>query len=344
MDSLPCAMTLSTLKVRISSSPSLSFPLSCAHKNPLFSRRWKGQKAPLKNTTGWASERKRERERERERERASSTGKGERHGGLKFACVCWLRLIVWVCVCVCVCVCEYAVLDIVRGKKGENNWFWGEEWEGIEHRVTKGVKEEEGGKWMVWEREEGLCGVKVEETDRWQKAVISIPEERVIPSTQCPCPVPTAIKNPEQPVHCAEKTQYTAGWMALWPLATPRGTAETSTQVEPEGGISSASAGRQHHPNAAPQMSPLRCQCVFIGIEERASSSCCAFVCLLFFCLFFVPFPVWAFFASGHYDWVLPGGSDWFTQPAVSSHKLGTRQPVCVRVFLWLLRRCLTGY
>lgn len=51
------------------------------------------------------------------------------------------------------------MLDIVRGQrwgggtKGENNWF----------RVTKGVKEEE--KWMAKEKEEGVCGVKVEETD-----------------------------------------------------------------------------------------------------------------------------------------------------------------------------------
>lgn len=32
-------------------------------------------------------------------------------------------------------------------------------------RVTRGVKEEEVEKWMVKEGEEGVCGVKVEETD-----------------------------------------------------------------------------------------------------------------------------------------------------------------------------------
>lgn len=31
--------------------------------------------------------------------------------------------------------------------------------------MTKGVKEEEVEKWMVKEREEGVCGVKVEERD-----------------------------------------------------------------------------------------------------------------------------------------------------------------------------------
>lgn len=90
-----CKMTFSThwtttLKVRISSSlscsPSLSFPLSCVHKNPLFSRRWKGQKPPLKNTTGWASEWKREHVR-----------RGEQDGASKCVQV----------VCVCVCASDY---------------------------------------------------------------------------------------------------------------------------------------------------------------------------------------------------------------------------------------------
>lgn len=98
------------------------------------------------------------------------------------------------------------------GQKRENNWF----------RVTKGVKEEEVEKWVMKEREEGVCGAKVEETDLWQKAVISIPEERVIPSTQCPCPVSAAIKKPQQPVHTALKRLNTARLEWLWPLSTPR--------------------------------------------------------------------------------------------------------------------------
>lgn len=41
------------------------------------------------------------------------------------------------------------------GQKRENNWF----------RMTKGVKEEEVEKWVMKEREEGVCGAKVEEID-----------------------------------------------------------------------------------------------------------------------------------------------------------------------------------
>lgn len=47
MDSLYCEMTCSTLKVRVSSSSSLSFPLSCPHKNALFSTEMKGTKATI---------------------------------------------------------------------------------------------------------------------------------------------------------------------------------------------------------------------------------------------------------------------------------------------------------
>jgi len=69
-------------------------------------------------------------------------------------------------------VCEYAVLDIARGQRWEsganrqNNCFSGEDCERIEHRVTKGVKKEEVEIWVVKDRKEGVCGMKVEETDR----------------------------------------------------------------------------------------------------------------------------------------------------------------------------------
>lgn len=108
-------------------------------------------------------------------------------------------------------------------------------------RVTRGVKEEEVEKWMVKEGEEGVCGVKVEETDRWQKMLISIPVESIIPSTQCPCPVSTATKNPQQPVHCAEKTQYIPTWMVVSAVLTTAAqtqrwterTVQTSLQAVP---------------------------------------------------------------------------------------------------------------
>lgn len=57
----------------------------------------------------------------------------------------WLRLIMF----------EYAGCLTLGVGGGVGGWF----------RVTRGVKEEEV-KWMVMEGEEGVCGVKVEETDR----------------------------------------------------------------------------------------------------------------------------------------------------------------------------------
>lgn len=167
-------------------SPSISFPLSCIHKNPLSFRRWKGQKPPFKNTTGWVSE----------------WVRGEQDWAPK-VCVVYVCNCVWLCV-IMLCLTSWGGRDV--GKKRGNNWFWGEDWERTEHRVTKGVKERE--KWTGKERERGggmwsEAGGK----DQWQKTVISIPEGRVIPSTQCSCPVSTSIKNPLQEVHCTEKTQ-----------------------------------------------------------------------------------------------------------------------------------------
>lgn len=131
------------------------------------------------------------------KERPTSMGRAVRSVNM---CVSvWLRLIMF----------EYAGC-LTLGGRGEGDWF----------RVTRGVKEEEVEKWLVKEGEEGVYGVKVEETDRWQKMLISIPVESIIPSTQCPCPVSTATKSPQQPVHCAEKTQCIPTWMVVSAVLT----------------------------------------------------------------------------------------------------------------------------
>lgn len=121
---------MTTLKGQPSSSPtgspSLSFPLSRAHKNLLFVRRWKGQKPPLKNTTGWASEWKSDRLRW-----------GERYG----ASTC-----VWACGWASSCLSMRGAWH--RGKGGGGAGFgWQEEWKkkrlrnGWWSRVRKGYVE-----------------------------------------------------------------------------------------------------------------------------------------------------------------------------------------------------------
>lgn len=157
-------------------------------------------------------------------------------------------------------------------------------------------------------REEAVCGVKVE-TALWQRMVISIPVESVIPSTQWSCPVSTTIKNPQQPVHCAEKTQYSTAWMvvttvltaAAWTLHWTERTVQTSLQAVPRRHLLS-----QHktpnllEPNRAPHIAiQMSCCCVYTVKDFRyphlgrvSSFASCSFV----------PFLVLLFNLS-HYWW-----------------------------------------
>lgn len=136
----------------------------------------KGTKATIeknlkKTTRGWAKKGK----------RASWTG--ERRPELS------TKSCVWVCLWMLLILCEYDTGNERfegGGVNGQNNWFWGDILR--ENRASDPKSSERGKGWWIDRKERGMWGDK--------SLAIGIPEEKVIPSTLCLCPVSKSMQTP----------------------------------------------------------------------------------------------------------------------------------------------------
>lgn len=107
----------------------------------------------------------------------------------------------------------------------------------VQRLTVQGSREERDGIGFGWQKQQkrrrlrNICGGNVEEAVWQQRLDISIPEGSVIPNTQGPSPLTTALKDP--PAFGIEKSRCSMSWMRGRPLSSVTVCAKEASAHQP---------------------------------------------------------------------------------------------------------------